>query len=468
MNAVALLVLASSLAAADPLAERTNSVERVLRFDLRAVNASSAPQDLELRLPLPRTNERQEVLFLYPEPGYEEILEDRLGNRVARYVERAVEPGGVRRRGWMAAARAYGAVYAPEKRNPARDPGAKPAPLGPEERELYTRDASNYRIAAPEVAAVRDSCAREGASDEEKALAAFRWLVRNVRYVRDGRWAPAPEVLSKREGSCSEYNYALVAVLRSLGIPCRSTGAVVLTADNRSAYDPGVHEDRIFHRWTEVWLEGKGWISADASRGSGAARRFDNFLNYWGRLPAGLVQTWRGDGNDGGLIGWEYVAEARAAGPIRALPACFWIEAPLEGLEPAMAEVSEAIASGLAPERLAAIARDRLRREVLLFLTGRLEAGSYPGVARALFEARHPAAVEFSIRAARAGLDLPAELRLEALAAPELSSAIRGALEAGRGGLGPFEDFWRKSRAATRFDPASGRFDLPPGWKPGN
>lgn len=448
---IGFLVAARTLLASDPVADRANSIERVLRFEQRVVNAAANAQDIEIRLPLPRTNERQEVLFLYPEPGFEEILEDRLGNRVARYVERAVEPGGVRTRGWMASVRAYAAVYRAQS----------PATLSAEERALYTQDASNYKISAPEVLAVRDACVREGMTDEEKAIAVFRWLVANVTYVRDGRWDPAPQVISRRQGSCSEYNYALVAILRSLGIPCRWTGGVVLSLDNRTAYDPGVHEDRIFHRWTEIWLEGKGWVSADASRGSGAGRRFDNFMNYWGRLPAGLVQTFRSDGNDGGLIGWEYVAEARAAAPIKALPVCYWIEAPPNGLEPSIRAVSEALRGELPAARLAEIARDRLSREVLLFFAGRLEAASYPRLSRALFEARHPEALRFSVLCALAGLEVPAELRPEALAGARLAGAIRGFLSGSRTGRAGFEEFWRKSRPAIRFDATSGRFELP-------
>jgi transglutaminase-like putative cysteine protease len=473
MSSFALLVLASPLLlGGEPppesaRVERANSVERVVRFELRVANLADDPQDVEIRLPLPQANERQEIIFLFPEPGFEDILEDQHGNRVARYVEKAVEPGGCRGRGWIAAVRLHAAVYLPD---------ASKRALSAEERALHTRDTPNYGIASAEVTAVRDSCVREGMQDEEKAEAFFRWLVHNVTYLRDNDWVPAPEVLRARKGSCSEYNYVLVALLRSAGIPCRSTGAVILTTDNEARYDAAVHEDRIFHRWTEIWLEGRGWVPADASRGSGAVRRFDNFRNFWGRVPAGLLQTWRGEGGNGCLIGWQYVAEARARERVRALPVAVWIEEPPDRLEPAVEEVTRALEAGLDAEALRRLARDRLRREVLFLSARRVDPGLWVPFARALLEARHPAALWYAAMASRAatpggaagaadadgrgGAELPSELELESLSDLPLAQRLRTALADDRQGVAAFEDLWRKTRATIGYDEKKGKFVL--------
>ena len=64
-------------------------------------------------------------------------------------------------------------------------------------------------------------------SDNQKTLAIFEYLITNLTYSRDDKWDSAPEVLQKKRGSCSEFNYAFIALLRACGIPCRYTGGLV-------------------------------------------------------------------------------------------------------------------------------------------------------------------------------------------------------------------------------------------------
>ncbi len=433
--------------------EKANSVERIVRFELRVVNRSDRPQDVKVVLALPRSNERQEVFCVHPEPGFREVVEDAHGNRLAIYEEKDVGPGEMRLRGWIGAVRLDAAVYRPL---------GEPAELCPEDALRYTADGENYQVRSPAIEKVRDSIIEPGMDDGRKALAIFNHLVRNVKYFRDDRWDPAPAVLAKGQGSCSEFNYAFIALLRSSGIPCRYTGGFVLSADNATRYDARVHEDAVFHRWTEVFLKEYGWLPADASRGSGALSRFDNCLNLWGRVPAGSLQTCRGDGGGGeDSLGWEYVAQARGQGQghVRTAPVCFWIEAPREGLAPAMEAVEEAIAAGLTPEALSPIAGDSLAREVLFFSFNRIDRSAYPALADALVRARHPSAVWFAIACER--LKLPLASRWPDLADEALRSDIAKGqvLEKLDGGL--FEYWWRKARPRVSFAADRKVFVLP-------
>ena len=73
-----------------------------------------------------------------------------------------------------------------------------------------------------------------------------------------GGWDPAPTVLSRGSGSCSEYTYLFVAMCRAAGIPAR--------------YEAGGHVrdtlpyvDTVFHRWHQVYLPPYGWVNIDAT-----------------------------------------------------------------------------------------------------------------------------------------------------------------------------------------------------------
>ena len=305
--------------------QKANTAERCVRFEYRIINQSDRPQDVDFYLSLPRNNERQEISFVYPEPGYQEILTDGFGNRIAHYIEKQIKPGEMRSHGWMAAAHMDAVVY---------QPLARTAELSTVERILYTKDQANYQISSPLILDLKNQLIRKRMSDSQKTLAIFEYLIAHLAYSRDDKWDSAPEVLQKKQGSCSEFNYAFIALLRACGIPCRYTGGFVLSAGNRSRYDEKINEDAVFHRWTEVFLREWGWFPADSSRGGDAFKGYGNYLNSWGRMPAGVLQTYRGDGGKDSFLDWDYVAFARSPlrDSLKEIPVCFWIDSKRESL----------------------------------------------------------------------------------------------------------------------------------------
>ena len=84
---------------------KANYIERIVRLEYRIVNELPLAQDVRIFLALPQSNERQEVFSVFPEPGWKEMARDRFGNLFAIYEEKAVRPGEMRRRGWMASVR---------------------------------------------------------------------------------------------------------------------------------------------------------------------------------------------------------------------------------------------------------------------------------------------------------------------------------------------------------------------------
>jgi transglutaminase-like putative cysteine protease len=419
--------------------QTANSTDHTVRFEYRIVNRADRAQDVTITLALPQSNERQEVLEVIPEPGYTRLFTDAFGNHLVSYSETNVAPGQMRLRGWLARVRTHAAIWTPLT-VPARLPDA--------ERRLYTRDRSNYRITSPLILELKEKLIRPGMTDEEKARAIFEYLISHVAYYRDDKWDTAPEVLQKNQGSCSEYNFAFIALLRAASVPARYTGGLVVSPDNLSHYDPRIHEDAVFHRWTEVFLERYGWLPVDASRGSTALRRFDNILNLWGRLPAGPLQTFRGDGGEAEPLNWDYVSNAtpELADSLRDAPVCYWIDGDSGELKPLLRHVEAEIERGLDSESLARLLGDSASREMLFFLINRVEKRFYPLLVSELLRIGHPSALYFAVACDRLQIPLPPFHRFPLLAEGFLGGEIVRVLDGEKWDWAMFEYWWRMAR----------------------
>lgn len=160
----------------------------------------------------------------------------------------------------------------------------------------YLVDEDKYRINDP----VIRNAVKEAVGGEQNPY----WIMRKIyKYVRDkmyyelsGGWNVAPAVLTRGNGSCSEYSFVFISMCRAAGLPTKYVGSVVVRGDDAST-------DDVFHRWCECYLPNYGWVPIDPSGGDqdSPARAADYFGHVGNRY---LITTDSGGNSE--YMGWQY------------------------------------------------------------------------------------------------------------------------------------------------------------------
>lgn len=124
---------------------------------------------------------------------------------------------------------------------------------------------------------------------------------------------PASRVLADGHGQCNTKGTLLMALLRSVGVPCRFHGFTIDKALQKGAITGAAYvlaPRRIIHSWVEVWFEGR-WVCLEGfildaqylrslQRRFPGARRFCGFGAATRDLSAPDVE-WRGQRSGAGF-----------------------------------------------------------------------------------------------------------------------------------------------------------------------
>mgnify|MGYP001049408417 CR=1 FL=1 len=163
-------------------------------------------------------------------------------------------------------------------------------------KERYLKDTDRFRIKDPLI----QKSMKEAVGNEKNpywiARKILNYVGNKIDYELVGGWDIVPEILRRGKGSCSEYAYATIALLRAARIPARFVGSVVQRGDRASI-------DGVFHRWIEVYLPGYGWVQADPGVADSPYPR-RRALGFGHRSAHYLITTTGGGGSK--YMGWSY------------------------------------------------------------------------------------------------------------------------------------------------------------------
>ncbi len=271
----------------------THSPRRLnLCFRVIAHNQGDNPATVTMWIAVPENDERQTILSgLGWDPKPESFEKDRWGTGFAKFVFKDLEPGKT------AEARMTAEV---ELKTLVRC--IYPEDVGPldsvpvEIRKKYLADGRKYQLKDDFLKRL----ARKTIGNERNPWWIARKLARavgeRISYELSGGWEPAPVVLKRGSGSCSEYTFAFIALCRLAGLPARYVGAEVVRGEDGSF-------DETFHRWAQVYLPPYGWVdwdvqAADSKLGAKFAENICTRANRY------LVTT-RG-GGPSRILGWDY------------------------------------------------------------------------------------------------------------------------------------------------------------------
>ena len=430
-----------SPAGRDTGASSTASVRRsakrrfLVRFEDVVRNEGGEPlRDVRCDLLLPLDDARQTVRWLRLSPHDWRVRTDVHGERVATARVGALAPGDATTFSWIAS------VEIAEERH-APDPRATSAPP-PADVRRYLADGPLFRLSSDAVRAAADEVRRTARDASPLALvrATAAYVRARVAYACEGGWDPAPTVLGRGSGSCTEATYAFVAICRRLGVPARWIGGTM-----RRELPLGRGLDTMFHRMAEAWIPGHGWLPVEPTRGHAAGLGV-------GRISGAMLVLGAGDGSGDAGTGssyfardrWEVGADGRASSHGKAACRATW----LPGVDDALATGARPGASGVEPlsaGRAAILACDARGFGPPLDAVGSgLEGAPSPGAPRRLDAARRllasgePEGIRLLAEGARSDLDEATEV-LRAGCDATLASEVAPLLAGDRSS---FEGWW--------------------------
>jgi len=308
--AVATVALAALMAWADarPTPERTRDVvasptvrwgarrSRLVHFEDVVRNDGATPlRHVRADLLLPVSSARQTVHWVRLSPHAWRIHTDAHGEHVASASIDALAPGDATTFSWIASV-----DLAEEMHTPDPDVG-RTAP--PDDVRRYLADGRPFQVNSSAVAAAAEEVLRAAPGGSPLAIvhAAAAYVRCHVTYAREGGWDPAPTVLARGSGSCSESTWAFIAICRHLSVPARWIGG---TMERRPSLGRSV--DTTFHRMAQAWIPGHGWLPIETTRGRSKTADAD-------RIPAAMLELAVGDGSGDEGVGTSYFARNRWA-----------------------------------------------------------------------------------------------------------------------------------------------------------
>lgn len=217
-----------------------------------------AVDELDLYLAIPKDYDNQKILSdIQYNPQPHGFVQDKWGQKFAHFHFENIQSGTFLLPKMKLLAKNFHTEYIifPERVGNLED-------IPEEITKKYLADGMKYDIKHPMI----QEAAKKAVGDDKRPY----WMMRRIfDYICDkidyklkplGGWNPAPTVLKRGTGSCSEYSFVFIAMCRACGLPARYAGSIVVRSEDKGT-------DDVWHRWAEVYLPNYGWIPVDVSAG---------------------------------------------------------------------------------------------------------------------------------------------------------------------------------------------------------
>jgi len=258
-TAVGLIVVLFVVSAASPAGESQPLPARQFEFtyQVRVPALPAGSGALRLWIPLPPSDRYQTITGLRIESRvkYKIGREAEYGNRYA-YFE--VDPQHAAS-GFEILMR-FQVTRREHRVELARGRAGKPEPAGP----LMARFLQPDKL-VPLNGVIAELAKQEtqGVSDPlEKARKIYNYVVATMRYDKSGQgWGRGDAIwaCTAKRGNCTDFHALFIGMMRASGVPARFEIGFPLPEDKTEGDIPG------YHCWAEFYLNGFGWVPADAS-----------------------------------------------------------------------------------------------------------------------------------------------------------------------------------------------------------
>ncbi len=222
-----------------------------VQFIVRITNTGTKPADVTAYVALPSDYVNQQVLNLKLLSTPIKTIDGEGPGKIVEFYKKSLEPGRVWKVGYTVKAILYHTYWRVL-------PGSK-STYNINNLQNFLKDADKYQIHSQIIQQITKECCSYINDPVEKIRAILSTITNRLHYELSGGWNPAPMVLMRGSGSCSEYTFSLISLARASNLPSRYVGSIVFRGTG-SGYDD------VFHRWAEVYLPGYGWVPVDANK----------------------------------------------------------------------------------------------------------------------------------------------------------------------------------------------------------
>ena len=155
----------------------------------------------------------------------------------------------------------------------------------------------------PRAIAMAQEWRKEAGSNDQMIIdRMLAWIQKEFIYTLDlqqpGKHNVDQFLFETKEGFCQQYSSSFVVVMRAAGIPARVVTGYAGGIPNRYG-DYWLVRNSDAHAWTEIWLEGKGWIRIDPTAAVAPERIYDTIAD---RSTGELTEEFVDDGRTFGPL----------------------------------------------------------------------------------------------------------------------------------------------------------------------